>query len=64
VLDRNGQAPGPLETGWKDSILIGPGEQVRLIMKFGDFTGRYLYHCHLLAHADLGMMAQMEVVRH
>lgn len=63
VLDRDGKAPGPLETGWKDSILIDPGESVRLIMKFGDFTGRYLYHCHLLAHADLGMMAQMEVVR-
>lgn len=63
VLSRDGKAPGPLETGWKDSILINPGETVRLIMKFGDFTGRYLYHCHLLDHADIGMMAQMEVVR-
>ncbi|MFI5735083.1 multicopper oxidase family protein [Kribbella sp. NPDC051587] len=63
VLDRDGKPAGPLEAGWKDSILINPGESVRLIMRFGDFTGRYLYHCHLLGHADLGMMAQMEVVR-
>jgi spore coat protein A len=34
-----------------------------LIMKFGDFPGKFLYHCHLLTHADLGMMGQMEVVR-
>ena len=63
ILDRNGQVPGLLESGWKDSVMILPGQQVRLIMKFGDFTGRFLYHCHLLGHADPGMMAQMEVVR-
>jgi spore coat protein A len=63
ILDRNGQPPAAIETGWKDSVLIPPGEQVRLIMKFGDFPGKFLYHCHLLTHADLGMMGQMEVVR-
>jgi len=64
ILDRDGAPPAPYEAGWKDSVAIMPGQQVRLIMKFGDFTGRYLYHCHLLGHADAGMMAQMEVVRH
>jgi spore coat protein A len=63
ILDRNGQPPAAIEMGWKDSVLIPPGEQVRLIMKFGDFLGKFLYHCHLLTHADLGMMGQMEVVR-
>jgi FtsP/CotA-like multicopper oxidase with cupredoxin domain len=32
-------------------------------MRFGDFTGRYTYHCHLMGHSTAGMMAQMEVVR-
>ena len=63
ILDRDGIPPAPHEAGWKDSVNVPPGQRVRLIMRFGDFTGRYLYHCHLLGHADLGMMAQMEVVR-
>ncbi|MCB0114480.1 MAG: multicopper oxidase domain-containing protein, partial [Caldilineaceae bacterium] len=23
---------------------------------FEDFTGLYLYHCHILEHEDMGMM--------
>lgn len=63
ILDRDGRPPAAEEAGWKDSVPIPPGGRVRLIMKFGDFPGRFLYHCHLLGHADAGMMAQMEVVR-
>lgn len=63
ILDRDGKPPAAHEAGWKDSVTIEAGSSIRLIMKFGDFTGRYLYHCHLLGHADAGMMAQMEVVR-
>ncbi|PZF79752.1 multicopper oxidase family protein [Jiangella anatolica] len=63
ILDRNGQPPEPIEAGWKDSVNIEAGGWVRIIMKFGDFPGRYLYHCHLLGHADLGMMGQMNVRR-
>lgn len=63
VLDRNGTPPGPAESGWKDTVHVNPGETVRIIMRFGDFTGRYTYHCHLMGHSTAGMMAQMEVVR-
>jgi spore coat protein A, manganese oxidase len=62
ILDRDGRPPGGHESGWKDSVAIQPGEKVRLIMRFGDFPGRYLYHCHLLGHADAGMMATMKVL--
>ncbi|GAA1592783.1 multicopper oxidase family protein [Kribbella sancticallisti] len=61
ILDRNGNAPAPFESGWKDSVTLQAGERVRIIMRFGDFPGRYLYHCHLLGHADAGMMATMFV---
>lgn len=63
VLDRDGVPPSPAESGRKDSIHVNPGETVRLIMRFGDFAGRYTYHCHLMGHSTVGMMAQMEVVR-
>ncbi|MEV5965068.1 multicopper oxidase domain-containing protein [Kribbella sp. NPDC051952] len=61
ILDRNGVPPAPFESGWKDSVTVMPGEKVRIIMRFGDFPGRFLYHCHLLGHADAGMMATMLV---
>ena len=61
ILDRDGKPPAPFEAGWKDSVTVQPGERVRIIMRFGDFPGRFLYHCHLLGHADAGMMGTMFV---
>ncbi len=46
----------------KDTVSVRPGETVRILPRFVDFTGRYVYHCHLLGHADNAMMATMEVV--
>jgi len=62
ILDRNGQPPEPQERGRKDTVLILPGERVRIIARFEDYTGIYMYHCHLLEHEDRGMMGQFEVV--
>ena len=44
------------ETGWKDTIRINPKELVSIAMKFDGFTGRYMYHCHILEHEDHDMM--------
>ncbi len=30
--------------------------------RFLDFTGTFVYHCHILAHEDAGMMGVVEVV--
>jgi len=62
ILSRNGQAPPPHEQGRKDTVLIMPGETVRIISRFRDYTGIYMYHCHLLEHEDDGMMGQFEVI--
>jgi blue copper oxidase len=62
ILSRNGQAPPLHEQGRKDTVLIMPGETVRIISRFRDYTGVYMYHCHLLEHEDDGMMGQFEVV--
>ena len=53
---------GFVDEGWKDTVLVLPGEKVRVIRRFGDFTGLYLYHCHNLEHEDMGMMRNFEVV--
>jgi blue copper oxidase len=62
ILDRNGNKPAPAEQGRKDTVLVQPGERVRIISKFEDYTGIYMYHCHFLEHEDNGMMGQFEVV--
>ncbi|MGB7428604.1 MAG: multicopper oxidase family protein [Microcoleaceae cyanobacterium] len=59
VISRNGQ-PEPYPA-WKDVTLVKPGETVVIRMAFRDFTGKTVYHCHILDHEDLGMMANLEI---
>ena len=44
---------------WRDTVLVPRGERVRIRMKFADFTGKTVYHCHILDHEDLGMMGNL-----
>lgn len=48
--------PGYLDEGLKDIATILPGEKVQLLIKFGPYSGMFVYHCHNLAHEDMGMM--------
>jgi len=53
------QAHGTLdanELGWKDTVRVNPGEMVSIAATFDGFTGRYMYHCHILEHEDHDMM--------
>ncbi|MGL4108264.1 multicopper oxidase family protein [Clostridium sp. LP20] len=60
VLSRNGREPLPGEMGWKDTIFLNKGEEVKLIMKFKSI-GDYMYHCHILEHEEDGMMGQIRI---
>ncbi len=62
VFSINGQPPPPNQRGWKDTVLLWPGDEVHLLVSFEDYTGKYMYHCHLLEHEDQGMMGVFEVV--
>ena len=62
VLDRDNLPPSPAEMGWKDTVRVGDGEVVRVAMTFEGHTGRYMFHCHNLAHEDHSMMGQMKVL--
>jgi FtsP/CotA-like multicopper oxidase with cupredoxin domain len=57
----NTVSAGYVDEGWKDSVLMMPGERVRLLVKFQDFAGMYLYHCHNLEHEDQGLMRNYRV---
>ena len=52
---------GLISSGYKDTVLVMPGERVRLIKPFNDFKGVFMYHCHNLEHEDMGMMREFEV---
>ena len=52
---------GFIDSGWKDTVLVMPGEEVEIVKPFQDYKGLFLYHCHNLEHEDLGMMRQFLV---
>lgn len=52
---------GLVSAGWKDTVLVMPGEKVRIIKPFQDFKGLFMYHCHNLEHEDMGMMREFLV---
>lgn len=50
-----------VDQGWKDTVLVMPGDRVKLLMRFADYPGLYLYHCHMLEHEDLGLMRNYRI---
>lgn len=63
VLERSG-GRGQLtasESGWKDTVLVMPGETVKIIIPFSTLTGVFVFHCHNLEHEDDGMMLQYQL---
>jgi blue copper oxidase len=64
VLERMGgrNQVMPWEKGWKDTVLLMPGEKVKLIMTFPQYTGTFVFHCHNLEHEDDGMMLNYKIV--
>lgn len=65
ILDIDGQPPPVHLAGWKDTVLVAPGQVVRLMMRFEGTTDAafpYMFHCHILEHEDMGMMGQFYIV--
>jgi FtsP/CotA-like multicopper oxidase with cupredoxin domain len=60
-MTRNGGPCYPYEA-MKETWLLEAGETIEVKLKFTDFTGRYVFHCHMIEHEDDGMMSQFEVV--
>jgi FtsP/CotA-like multicopper oxidase with cupredoxin domain len=58
---RDTVADGYVDEGWKDTVLVMPGERVRLLIPFVSDTGIYLYHCHMLEHEDSGLMRNYQI---
>ena len=64
IISRNNGAVPEYERGWKDVVFVKAHEKARFVARFVDFadaTHPYMYHCHIAAHEDEGMMGQFVV---
>ena len=46
---------------WWDNFAIPNGGWVKMLTRFVDYTGTYVFHCHILGHEDRGMMELVNV---
>jgi len=47
----------PLE--WKDTVNIPVNGTVKFVVRYDDRPGMWMFHCHILDHAEAGMMGTL-----
>ncbi|WP_300363714.1 multicopper oxidase domain-containing protein [Fusobacterium sp.] len=60
IIERNGKEPPLNEQGWKDTVNIGAGENIKILIEY-KADGIVVYHCHILEHEEMGMMGQFYI---
>ncbi len=59
VVEQSGDAPDtPV---WRDVVNVPANGRAKVRIRFQDFAGRSVYHCHILDHEDQGMMGVIDV---
>ena len=41
---------------------LGPNDEVKLYMRWRDFLGKHVMHCHNVVHEDHAMMIRWDIV--
>lgn len=59
LIEDNGRALDPVVM--RDVVNVRANGRAKVRIAFRDFSGRSVYHCHILDHEDLGMMGVIEV---
>jgi FtsP/CotA-like multicopper oxidase with cupredoxin domain len=59
VLDKNGQPVRPME--WKDTVNVQFKQSLQLLVRFDDRPGSWMVHCHILDHAEGGLMTTVQL---
>lgn len=59
VLDDQGEPTRPL--AWLDTVDIPVRETRRIVVRFDARPGMWMFHCHILDHADAGMMGMIDL---
>lgn len=61
ITKRNGKVLSP--PLWRDTYVLtkSAGDTITFESNFIDYAGKFVEHCHVVAHEDLGMMSAIEV---
>jgi FtsP/CotA-like multicopper oxidase with cupredoxin domain len=59
LLEVNGQPVA--QRTWKDTVNVPKHGRARFVVRFDDYPGKWMFHCHILDHEDHGMMGILEV---
>jgi len=59
ILDKNGEPVRPL--AWKDTVDVPFEQTLSFIVKYDDRQGSWMFHCHVLDHAEGGLMTTVEL---
>ncbi len=64
ILERNGKplSPRDVQHSRKDVLALGPNDEVKLFMRWRDFLGKHVMHCHNVVHEDHAMMIRWDIV--
>ncbi len=60
IVEENGEPARVIS--WKDTVNVPRKGQVRIAWLPDDRTGDWMYHCHILEHHAMGMMAHFQLV--
>ena len=60
LLPGAGRRRGPLE--WKDTVNVPVDGTVSFVVRYDDRPGMWMFHCHILDHAEAGMMGSLMVM--
>jgi FtsP/CotA-like multicopper oxidase with cupredoxin domain len=47
---------------WKDTVNVPVKSQLRIAIDFDERPGLWMFHCHILDHAEVGMMGHLQVL--
>jgi FtsP/CotA-like multicopper oxidase with cupredoxin domain len=59
VLDGHGRPVEPIE--WKDTADVPASGKAQIAVRYQDRPGMWMFHCHILDHADAGMMGMLDL---
>ena len=59
VLDENDEPVRPLE--WKDTVDVPFKQTRRLLVRFDERPGTWIFHCHILDHAQGGLLSAVHL---
>jgi FtsP/CotA-like multicopper oxidase with cupredoxin domain len=58
-VDEKGQPLRPM--AWKDTVNVPINGTVRVLVTFDERPGTWMFHCHILDHAEAGLMGTVHV---